>query len=708
MTDEATAIKGVKLRKIDGTLYLVIKISEMFPGAPPTVHGLAQAIAQKDSDVWACLLGYKADAPAVKAMWKSEIGGSLPGGDPNSQLRAMRAQLRQKGNQVSIIGSGRHLQLIQTPYVNFGVQSEGDVPIIMPLSSSFRKSLMQAEDKAKRERKRQALKPAFESLKNQLNEIERKAAALESRIDSYARMTETERNELALLEMLDSMLAVMGLAPKNPPVDFNDRKSIETVKNSLVDFKNACHKAMIVEPTSPILRDTLRQRDAFADQVDALLHEASFLNNIQAAAENWEFVDTFLENRICDVLLFSYGTLFLTKRGLTVVQSDVLAMIDNLASADLQKQLALVKPTGNLIYDNALKAKTIPSKTRNALTLLSGTAGMLPAVMGNMPGPSSLSVGIMDMAGALLVKVVDNSRDQSATLAGKFSRALVNATKISSENTAKLVEAVAGQRVDGLKRIDWTSRMMKGKTVMSCVGVCCIIGFIFAVTGDTSNTLKKWADILSTGTGSVLAISAALSNLSALSNSRVIGALAKGGMGKALGVVGGAAAAVSGTITAIEEHDAGDLPGFWIATAGAAGSAIGVGGFLISAGFGAEASVLGVPVGVALQIVGGVLIIGSLVFGVLREVSMVGTDLVFDTILNQFAREFGPFDLEKTRSPHLEGMLRALRIAHNDADYWDIAPSHAQMLADYKFPRNFVARAVDEDESTLTGVIWDR
>ena len=47
--------------------------------------------------------------------------------------------------------------------------------------------------------------------------------------------------------------------------------------------------------------------------------------------------------------------------------------------------------------------------------------------------------------------------------------------------------------------------------------------------------------------------------------------------------------------------------------------------------------------------------------------------------------------------------------AHNNASYWHIDPSYAQMLADYQFPPNFVARMVNEDEADIIDVVdWNR
>lgn len=230
----------------------------------------------------------------------------------------------------------------------------------------------------------------------------------------------------------------------------------------------------------------------------------------------------------------------------------------------------------------------------------------------------------------------------------------------------------------------------------SALAVASAICLFVAIRSDDASTLRYWSNILGSASGTAIGVSVALQRYSTLLRNGIV----RGIGGKVLGVVGGLAAVVSGSVTAVEEYQTGDRVGMGIAIFGAAGGALTVAGFLVASGAGVSCTIAGAPVGVILMALGIIIGIGAAIVALIRQLTTAGSHLIFEAFINHFGTQY-----EYTRAITARAALRqafeAVQRAHHGVDFWDGAADKMPELHDLGFGVAHIAQITDEEESLV-------
>jgi hypothetical protein len=174
--------------------------------------------------------------------------------------------------------------------------------------------------------------------------------------------------------------------------------------------------------------------------------------------------------------------------------------------------------------------------------------------------------------------------------------------------------------------------------------------------------------------------------------------IVRGVGGKALGVVGGVTAVISGVITAEEEYQTGDTAGAWLAGTSAAGGALSVAGFLIAGGAASSATGVGATVGVVMMAVGVIIGIGAAIWDAIRNLTTAGSHHSFEAFINHFGRSNGPYSIIAARRPKLKQSFEIVQESHHRVGFWYVHPDRVPELYDLGFSTEHIALQVKKDE----------
>jgi hypothetical protein len=690
------SVPGTGIRRIRGDDYVVAVISRLFVGPPPTIAGLARTLHLQADLTFHALLGYRANAPAVIGFWRDQIGEPLP------SLEEARRRLRIEGT--TFTASHQFPEGTETPYLAWAVEPDRDQPVVLPLSAEFRRVIGEATRERQRQTRLETIKPALDELAGEVRVIRAKATELSSDIGVCRILGESHAQEVALLEALDGLLGAMLAFPK-AAADADDRRDVEQLRTLLATLRTEAHRNMVLDPPDTFRAGLIQQRDQNARDLRGLIEASSFVDHVRVLADNRDIVPPELWRDTSDGVRFAVQTLLASREAEGVLDVHVLPMIQALASRPLD--LTGVSAPALPEFDRAVREVPAAPPADSVLVILVGTAGLIPLAVGNYPGPSTLAVSVLDISAPLLLARVVGDPTRSAELASRLYRALTACASVYSGPSGQplslnqhtiIMRAINDGDLALLRRVNWSSRFMNSPAWGSAIAVASAICLIAAVQSDDANTLRRWSNILASSSGTALGVSVAVGRYSSLVQQGIV----RGVGGKALGVIGGVAAVVSGVVTAEEEYRSGDTVGMWVSIGAATGGALSVAGFLVAAGAGTTATVAGAPLGVVLMAAGAIIGIGAGIVSVTRSLLTAGTQVVFEAFISHFGREFGPFDRAAGERPALRAAFTAVQEFHHGVDFWDVDPEKIPELFDVGFSEAHIVTLVDEDEAVVT------
>ena len=661
MTDRPTNIIGAAIRRIRRRDYVVVYINRMFPGPPPTISGLADRLRLQPEAVFDALLRFRSNAPAVRALYEQEIQGideTFPG------LAQARRQLRERGHTILLEGH-RSSYSIGPNYLRWGVSPQGDQPVVLPLSSGFQEVMREATERRRREARIRSVSPSFSALEGELREIRIQARLLSDTINLFDSLTEDQAQEIALLEALDGLIGVLLQFPKGP-VDADDRRDVERLRQQLLTLKNEAHRNMILNPPDSLRANLVTERNQRATELRRRVEDSTFVEHIRTLANNQDIAPAQLWTDVHDVLRIAFMSLLLSPEAESILDNHVIPLIDRLASRSFE--LSGLSAPHYPSFEQALRQVPTPPRTseiRSALVTLAGLAGLTPQVVGNVPGPSSLAVTVLELAAPQLLSRIVNNRTQATTMGARLYRALVNAADLSLSQRTDLIDAIDGGDLSRLRRINWSSRFMNSPAWGAAIGLASAICLIMAIQADDSSTLRRWSNIIGSASGAAAGVAVAVARYSTLIRDGIV----RGIGGRVLGVVGGIAAVVSGAVTAQEEYQTRDQVGMWISVAAATGGALSVAGFLLAAGAGTAGTGAGAPVGVIMMAAGVIIGVGAGIVSIIRSLTTAGSHEIFEAFINHFGRAGGPCQTAACQRPALQLAFEAVQSAHHGVDF---------------------------------------
>src|SRR5690606_38318100 len=151
------------------------------------------------------------------------------------------------------------------------------------------------------------------------------------------------------------------------------------------------------------------------------------------------------------------------------------------------------------------------------------------------------------------------------------------------------------------------------------------------------------------------------------------------------------AALVAASLHFLGELGADDTEGMIVAGLGGAGALLSLAGFLGFAGAVFGGSVVGVPVGAALQVLGAAIGIVTTILTAIRSATTPGVFLFIDGLLDELEAPNSPFRQLAISRPELQDALDELRDNMDDSHFWFIdgedkganANPNLEFLADY-------------------------
>jgi hypothetical protein len=689
------SVPGAGIRRIRGDDYVVATISRLFPGAPPTIQRLARVLHLQTDVTFHALLGYRNNAPAVVGLWRDQIGGPMP------SLEDARRRLRIEGTRFT--ASHQFPQGTETPYVAWAVEPDGDQPVVLPLSAQFRRVVEEATRQRQRQIRLDAIRPALDALARELRIVQAKATELSSDVEVCRTLGQSHAREVALLEALDGLLGAMLAFPKGS-VDADDRRDVEQLRARLATLRTEAHRHLILDPPDAFRAELIRRRDRNARELRALIEAAPFVEDVRVLADNRDIVPPELWRDTTDGVRFAVQALLASPEAEGVLDVHVLPMVQALASRPLD--LTGVSAPNLPDFDRAIREVPAAPRADSVLVILVGVSGVVPIAVGNYPGPSTLAVSILDIAAPVLLARVVGSPAAAAGLAGRLYRALTTCASVYSGPSGQplslyqrviLISAINDGNLARLRQVNWSSRFMNSPAWGSAIAIASAICLIAAVQSDDASTLRRWSNILASGSPAALGVAVAVGRYSTLVQQGIV----RGVGGRALGVIGGVAAVVSGVVTAEEEYRSGDTVGMWVSIGAATGGALSVAGFLVAAGAGTTATVAGAPLGVVLMAAGAIIGIGAGVVSLTRSLLTAGTQVVFEAFVSHFGRESGPFGTAAAERPALRAAFTAVQTSQHSVDFWDVHPDRIPQLFDLGFGEVNIGNIVDEDEAVV-------
>lgn len=688
MADQPTPVAGAALRRIKGDKYVVVRISQMFPGAPPTIQGLATRLRLQPDLVFQCLLHYVSNAPAVIAMYEDQIGGTVPSDLELARRRLMAASTRFTADDDFPTGT-------ETPYVRWGVSPRRDAPIVLPFAPGFRDVMSEAAAQRKREQRIKASRPAFEELPNEIREIRIEARNLDSTISLSNGLAKDHASEIALLTALNGLLDALLKYPKKE-VKEERKAAVRQLQQSLTTLIDEANQNMILNPPDVFRAGLIRDRNQLAGSLRQRIEDPKFVAHIGVLAQHKDIAPFGLLSDTHDALRLAYMTLLASPESDHILEQHVIPLINSIASRPMDMQ-GLAAPH---LPEFEKELASIPAETRlnSALVILAGSGGALPQALANTPGPDSLAECIVALAAPqLMPRVVGNMREGSK-LSARLYRFLVNVAGLDRQQRLKLIAAIDRGQLQELREIQWNERFMTGQAYGWAVAIASVICLAATIQKDDLNTLRRWADIINSSTGIALGAQLVIGRYFSLVRQGIgfrIG-------GSVLGVVGGLAAAVSGALTAEEEFKTGDRVGGWVAVATASGGVLSVAGFLVGAGVSSSSTGVGATVGAVLMAMGAILGIGAGAYATIRSVVTAGSQMIFEAFINQFGRQFGPYAEAAKERGSLRQAFEVVQTSHHCVDFWEVHTDKIPELFDLGFGEAHIEQIVDEDAATVT------
>ncbi len=725
MAEPARIIEGTKIVRVKGRgMMVVIQPDTVFRGNP-TIQGLAKVFCLQPETVLDSLLGFRQNSHVIRPLYEDYA----------------RAADRPETDEVSLWQARRYLRIAATTptaneytgrlltnkaYLYWGLRMPDGGKLLLPYSSAFRKHLKDLRTQQNRKSRIKAVDPAIKSVQLTMAGIRGQASALNDMIKLIKDLTSDAQSACFGLEALDCMLELMQNkpAPDDQP-DQSDRTELKTFAKDFAAFKNHAYQSLILDPAR--FHQTIAHNDEVAKDMIRQLNDAKLLQDVKKLVAHADVVPSDVWIDLCDTLKTVYASLAISSEGETCFQDHILPLIQDLASQPIELPTG-VTPTRSDI-EKALREAPPPSGKDTIIGVVSGAVGTLPLAIGNMPGPASLSVSMMELFAPFIFRKIVTKAAWEPTIALRLGswlfRALVKSANLPTTGIKRAMYAAQAGDMKGLPKINWSRSFMNSAAWGSAIAVLSCVVLIFAATGDDKDTVRKWANIISGAAGTGLGVGVALSRLNVAMRS---GAIRSGGAfaSRLLVVVGSTAAIVSGIQTAREEYGTGDSTGMWLALGGAAGGAISLAGWMIGAGATTASTGVGLAPGAIIMLVGVAIGIIAGVWAAIRDWTRTGTYRVLSAYLTSFSATM-PYRLNHsfltnidtlgTRIPaheqqRLKSELQALTAAyekikreHHDLDYWDVNPAETCALYDLGFPVNCVALIVNEDEDKVIATL---
>jgi hypothetical protein len=693
VTDQATAIKGAKITRENGVDFVVVRISEMFGDQAPTIEQLAAKVRLDTRVTLDALTNLSVNSQARESLFLDQLG------DPDEDApspRQQRLRLQKAAITYADSASGRNRKVVSEPYKVWTVFPSGDTPIVLPLSSNFRRVLSEtAKEAAEREHRAKVNAVDFAFLRADLIVIDITSNRLGAAIKKLDRELKPLKQEFVFIQAMRNLLAIMGDEPKGGllPDEGTQGEMVQLTKR--VDRLVAtARQEMLFDSPDPDIRAIRDEIKKHAEQLRKDL--ASAVKNLKVYAANSDVAPAQLHQRIPEVLQEAYTNLLNTPLASDVILQEIVPLIDILAAANVPK----VSVDGlNPDFEKGLNTVPSAGAADTPLKILGSMVAASTIAVGNLPGPPSLCVAIVAVAQSQLQLALRLNPARLREFSGKLTRVAFVTGGLSPERCNEVARAVSGGNLRALADMDWTKYLQTGPKMAGFLAILYFVTLCQVVSENDSDTWRKMANIFANFANFSLGVAQAMSNMSRLSNVKSVSALGMGNVGAVVGTIAAVAAIVVSARTVMQEMQNNDVNGAILAGVGGISGLLTVGGFAYAAlATGTEAAIAtAAALGATLQLVGVVVGIALVAITLGIDLLTPGTKKVFEGLLEHVSRDDGLLRQVAAQRPALDAALTDVLRNHEGVTFWDISPDMIQRLADEGYTNEHIAELIDED-----------
>ena len=404
------------------------------------------------------------------------------------------------------------------------------------------------------------------SLLTEVDNAMAKAERIASNQQALGRILQPYKQELGALELLIEFVDIAEVNPESA-YSSSDQSKIDTLQGKLNTLKAHAESTLGREPTQRArsLQQAIR-RDT--DSLYEMLEGQSDLNSYleQACNSNDMITSSFMHGIYSKlgacyrvILTSNHAEIFITER---------------------------LQPALQMISSDEWRSFSTPS----CLATVAGKISVVPTIVGNLPGPPSLLMVVME---ASMPKMI-----QMASLAPSAGRILRDLTV---EVTARLIGMTGSNKGEFIRRLsssdpedvlqvkEWSRGVVNSEVISSpgwgvfmsmITGILFLNAFVSAVTTTTDSMITRirlWGDTLAQFSGFANSLIQALQRFKFVKQ----GVLGTAATGRVLGIIGSLAAIASSTAMMAEEYRTRDYAGMTVASFGLASGILSLAGFML-------------------------------------------------------------------------------------------------------------------------------
>jgi hypothetical protein len=684
--------KGIKRVTSDGSAFIVIDIVVMYADAP-NVLTLAKDFRLPPEEILKALILHPSNEDARRTVFDNEAPDpTVPSTDVD---RFVRDQLVILAFENEIAPGRRVMRPKKRLFEKWQVVPNGNF-LTLPLSSSFSSLLTNSAAFTAREKQFALAQVKFEEMKKALDfvvDTTNSTVTVLGQLNSELRPFFDPYNKL---EIAQKLMALMCADPKGGLLpDETTQLRMKQNKQRLDKLVGLVHKHLLAENPVPKVSAQRRNVKVSGDQLESALN--ALVPHLQFYVTNNEFAPPELHARVQLGLTNAYTQLLATPLAEKIVNSHIIPAIDMIRS--VQPKFELKGKVRDFDFERGLiEQPTVPAAS-NAATVYAGLAlALVPQSVGNLAGPYTFTVSIAAAAEAHIVSVLGGSNPvQAKVLAGRILRFAVIAGSFNGQRFDQVAAAIDANDLTKIRSIEWSKSFQAGPVISSLVSLFYLAALLRNVDSDGEITLKRCADLIQPILGTTLGAFQALKGIGRLSRG-----LAPYKLGIEVGIprILAVAALVSSAASVSQEFFAQDATGLVIAGVGTAGALLSVAGFLCFSGGVLEASIIGIPEGIIMQVAGALIGIVATIASAIRDAGAPGTFVVIQGILSELETIDGPFANVAISRPELQTALDDLNDNMDDSHFVFVDSSRDTMilLADIGMKIEHIMRICDENE----------
>ncbi|MBN1005787.1 hypothetical protein [Amphritea pacifica] len=549
--NERTRTAGVFLYRIANFDYPLVRVeldAYRQANGPTTIGELAQVLHLERTTLFNRILDWHAGPNGhVRAfLYRRYVGGDAT--SVEDQVAALR-EIRQGGSGVPV-------------YHRWRLPSGRNYRLILPRSEALeqeialnRTALVSAD-----------IQQLSASLSAEMDDAMAKAERVAANQQALGRILQPYKQELGALELL---MEFIDLAEVNPDSAYSssEQAKIDTLQSKLNTLKGHADSTFGREPTQRArsLQQAIR-RDT--DSLYSMLEGDSRLNELLIQACN---SDSMITSSFMQGVYSKLGACYRV------------IMTSNHAETLITERL---QPALEMIVSNEWRSFVNPS----CLATVAGKLSIVPTIAGNLPGPPSLLMVVMEASMPKMIQIASQNPTSGRILRDLSVQVTARLIGLTDANKAEFIRRLSSAEPGEVLGVrGWSERIVNSNVISSpgwgvfmsmITGILFLNAFVSAATTTTDSMITRirlWGDTVAQFSNFANSLIQALQRFKFVRQ----GVLGTAGTSRVLGIIGSLAAIASSTALMAEEYRTRDYAGMTVAGFGLASGVLSLAGFML-------------------------------------------------------------------------------------------------------------------------------